>query len=204
MAYIDELGNLVKKYKRPWSDGERQLHIFIREVIAAERGITLLRSLIDLNDETEIWLVIDNTSAAWALQRGYTANTRAMAAIMSIIDLHRAWRVVTVVSEDNCADEPSRNRLVKPDRLLRTLKCVEEVVSGRKSGCIVAENPARGQIRHTEPANEVRVDKYRDEVEEDICLDHASTIGSAFDMNLITSDEDDEETVRERDAASDT
>ncbi len=107
---------------------------------AAERGLLLLQSLPFYAPDTQIVLVQDNMAAAWALERGYTCNVRAMKSISNILHLHRQLRLCSVVSADNAADQPSRNKLVKGEVVCRMMLSVRGLAEGRRRGIVSGYN----------------------------------------------------------------
>ena len=62
-----------------------------------------------------------------------------MEAIRSVLRLFECWSVVTVVSDDNVADKPSRNKLATTLHARKTFDAVEKSKNGRKSGIIRCE-----------------------------------------------------------------
>ena len=134
-------GLLLKQHKRPWTIAEKELHIFIREVMAAERGLKILQESRFFDPKQKIVLVIDNTAAAWAIRRGYTGNTRAMRSIMQFFGVFHLLDVCTITSEENCADEPSRNKIVRADKVKRTYVVVNKHFGGQRHGTIPIAPP---------------------------------------------------------------
>lgn len=152
VVVLDENGNIVKQHKKPWSTEEAKAHIFIREIWAAERGLKYFESLPMFKKDVHIYLVIDNTATAWAFQRGYTVNRIAMRAIRNVLHLYDNWSIVTVVSEDNVADKPSRNKVATTLFAIKTFEAVQRSKMGRKCGIIKRQCDAvDGQkMRHVE------------------------------------------------------
>jgi len=179
IAILSDTGVLLKQYKRPWTADERNLHIFIREVKAAEKGLELLKTTEWLKEGTEVVLVIDNTATAWAIQRGYTVNTIAMRSISRMIQNLHQLNVCTVVSEDNCADEPSRNKIVNACRVQRTFKAVQDHLIGRRSGVVL--------IPCAQHADEKEALRHVEEI--DMVLNDPQTNGSAALEQPFLTDE---------------
>lgn len=146
MVVMDMEGNILKQYKQRWNMLDAGRHIFIREVLAAEKGLRFFERLSSFSPTCKIHLVVDNTAAAWAYARGYTVNKVAMESIRSVLHLFTQWNVVTVVSEDNVADKPSRNKVATQWFAERTLSAVRGAQMGRKSGVIIRP-VASGDIR---------------------------------------------------------
>lgn len=166
MVLIDENGNVLKQYKKNWDDNERKLHIFIREMLAVERSLTKIQSMHNVND-CKINLVVDNTAVAAAVKRGYSSNDRAMHSLRSVIlPLHHRLRIITVISEHNVADGPSRNKPYKQETLTHTVNAIKEYIEGRRVHT-PHRAPFSGSLRHSE-TSEVAVDE-----DHEGCNDHS-------------------------------
>jgi len=127
-------GEIIKQFKHRWTEGEKKMHIFIREVFAAERGIEKAAPFV--TPSTKIFLVLDNTAACWAIERGYTGNVRAMTSIRNMLEFFDRIQVVSIVSAENVADRPSRNKAVDETILKLTLATVDGVRIGRRRGIV--------------------------------------------------------------------
>lgn len=186
---LDTSGNVLKQYKRPWSEGEKQLHIFIREILAAERGLMLWKESKWFSQDTRVILVIDNTAAAWAFQRGFTCNTIAMRSISRVLALYHQWLVCTVVTSDNVADRPSRNKLVDEGLARRTSDAVKEFMKGRRTGCItnIIVEPEK-RVRHMECSDENEL------LLDDCDCDHVTSTGD-LDHKMCGGEEEEREDV---------
>jgi hypothetical protein len=78
-------------------------------------------------------LVCDNTAVCGALKRGYSTNTRATS-ILESFPANTPCNVVSIVSEDNVADTPSRGGGIEERRRAATTICVADSLKGIKTG----------------------------------------------------------------------
>ena len=130
--------------KGRWA-GEDKSHIFLKELEAALIGLK------NSGHAGDVIVVGDNVAVSWALRQGYTRNITGMSLIAAAAT-NRIVEVVTVISADNPADSPSRNKAVDPARTRR----LEAVLRGRDRGEVRASLPRSAwspdecarQIRH--------------------------------------------------------
>lgn len=140
-----------------WAPEMRERPIFELEVIAVCRAIA-----VAIQRSPGFFLVAeDNTAAKHALNRLYSTNQAANAAIMGLRDLlstHKsAIKVIGIRSEDNVADDPSRGKQVDEERLRKTI----EVMKLAERGLVFTFEPQQTEnighrVRHrdTEAATE--------------------------------------------------
>ena len=141
-----------------WAPEMRERPIFELEVIAVCRAIA-----VAIQRSPGFFLVAeDNTAAKHALNRLYSTNQAANAAIrMGLRDLlstHKsAIKVIGIRSEDNVADDPSRGKQVDEERLRKTI----EVMKLAERGLVFTFEPQQTKnighrVRHrdTEAATE--------------------------------------------------
>lgn len=150
LVILDEGGKLVKQRREAWTLEQRKLHIFIREVMASSNGLEFADSCGLLSEKTMIVLITDNTAAAWAIRRGYTVNSVAQRYINKILRFYHRLDVVSVVSEDNCSDAPSRNKKVIASAVQKTMHSVIASLNGRRTGLISNEPKFNAEVRHGE------------------------------------------------------
>jgi len=129
-------------------------HIFLKEYYAA---LTVLRILCTRFSKAHIYLAIDNTAVVYSLRCLYSSNAEACAFARRIHKLlskaENTLSVVSVRSEDNGADEPSRDRDLKSEVCARCLRNIVDYIEGKGivgSGSNQAI-PFDGKLRVDEP-----------------------------------------------------
>lgn len=111
-------------------------HIFVKELLAVVLAVEHVLSRPEMADESiEFVIVEDNTSAAQVIERGWSTTKiglELLERLFSKLDLHHqsTIRIVTVRSEDNPADEPSRNKTVDPRRVSRMWTLIDLFENG--------------------------------------------------------------------------
>jgi len=83
-------------------------HIFIKELYAACAGIE--SSLSRIPEGLSITVCVDNSAVAWALENGFSGNTRACQMLEKLDGHLNRIHVVRLVSADNPADCPTRKK----------------------------------------------------------------------------------------------
>lgn len=175
VMYVD--GVITEVHSAKWSKEMALLHIFVLETYAACEGIRRARNV---DPDARIVIITDNTASAGALRRGYSSNDLAFRYVQGV--LGSGFHVVTVVSADNTADNPSRGdrncpcemcrakakacnerkrtggfeiRDLCPSRNTRTWLAYEKDLSGQRIGKQVETSKACNPgIRHPEAPNE--------------------------------------------------
>jgi hypothetical protein len=124
-------------------------HIFIKELHAAIQGIRHVA--ISSPDVEQVVVVVDNTAVAGVLRRRYSTNTKAN---LMLKDLQMRIRIVTVPSEANVADSPSRGSPIDSKRTNATWLAIV----GDSEGCRIGlqthphpNYPSGKSLRHAEP-----------------------------------------------------
>lgn len=123
----DEQRKLTQEDSAMWDAQLRDAHIFVKELKAAQLGI--LQAIKLFGESIDIVIATDNTAAAHVLERGWSTTAvgqKILAYLLGLMRRHKCeMSVMTVRSEDNPADEPSRGRAVNPERVFRFWQLVD-------------------------------------------------------------------------------
>lgn len=126
----------------------RDKHIYLKELYAVVQGVRLTSEHIPTAQK--IIAVCDNTAVVGSIRRMYSCNLLAMKYIGEIkLQVH----MVSVASDDNVADAPSRGLPFRPAHLLRTYEAIKLDERGMRLGCSKAHPGTKcaSRIRHEEP-----------------------------------------------------
>lgn len=135
-----------------------KLHIFYKELGAA---VWAIERLSEEERQRPIVLVIDNAAAAGALRRGVSTTLIGNELLSRIPErVMMTMKVISIPSEANPADSPSRNAVVKRSKMW--LKVIDDCIvhvgkllsTGAGSELVGRSRTAFGGIRHREPEEE--------------------------------------------------
>ena len=124
---------IVNSGLQSFPPGWEERHIFVKEMYAACEGFKALRGL---QLTGRYCIVTDNTATAWALRRGYSANIEAMKLMDASGICGSSIEVITVISQDNVADSPSRGAPLEETRINATTAAVNEYRRGRVTASV--------------------------------------------------------------------
>lgn len=148
----------------------RRDHIFLKEMYAAVEGT---RWAAGHCSAKAFKLVVDNTAVAGALKRGYSTNLRGTEILA---EQRHEIEVITIVSEDNVADSPSRNEPLNNQRRLATEKCVKDFDEGRRNGNPKRHPNMHSGLRHVEGEDDdVVLDQIPAECMKNMCISTTRT-----------------------------
>ena len=134
-----------------WRKKMESAHIYLKEFFAATRTI---EEICKETSNVRIMLCIDNTAVASGIRTMYAGNhdaseflqriRRALDASKNIVD------VVSVQSEDNAADAPSRGLPLDEACCLRAVECIQDQLlgGGKASKRCVPRPPFQDGLRH--------------------------------------------------------
>lgn len=121
-------------------------HIYLKELYACLEGIRLAQ--LSMPGCDGVVVVVDNTAVAGTLRRRYSSNHKANS---MLANLTCKVHVITVPSDANAADDPSRGSEVQERRLQDTWKAIVMDKVGQKNGQAQRHpNHQEGGIRHLE------------------------------------------------------
>lgn len=132
-------------------------HIFIKELYAAIECIAWAKR--ERPETDRIHLLIDNTAAAVVLTRRYSSNAKANVLLAGV---NVALRVITVPSEVNVADSPSRGKAIEQERVSASWKAFMLDEIGQRGPLALArhDNSGSSPLRHPEEEDEfIRLDE---------------------------------------------
>jgi len=148
-VFLSEAGEVLQTFSAPWPQGMEGLHIFQLEAFAACEAIRACT--MSFTAVTSLTLVTDNTAVAGAMRRGYSTSTTAMRWMAPVVQNEKlSIHVVTVVSEHNVADEPSRLQPLDTRRIGLTLDAVRADCRGIRVGVPNMIAKFNGHVRHQE------------------------------------------------------
>lgn len=145
-------GVVTNHMKSPFNKELRVLHIYLLEMHAAVEGVLWT---VAINPTIrKVFLIVDNTAAAGSFRRGCSTNAVAMKMMARLSHLtHIDIEVISVPTQVNVADSPSRNVAITPERTHMTWKAYLGHLEGRKLFTAPEYVPSAensGRLRHEE------------------------------------------------------
>jgi hypothetical protein len=137
---------------KDWDPGLATMHIFVKETIAACWSIQA--ALSRYHGPLTIHIGIDNSAALASIKHLYSSNRTVVPFLLKIHELLKNRRSVVLPyglrSEDNAADEPSRDKKVSKSKFDWCLQVLYCAIAGHR----ITNTPDRspdfeGKIRHT-------------------------------------------------------
>jgi hypothetical protein len=122
-----------------FTPNQAQHHIFIKEFLAAEKCIDEILRCHKRQTDTHLEIVIgiDNSAVAQVLRNLYTANTFIQPGVSGLADRlekgNASLQVINVRSEDNAADEPSRNKVLTEAKAKKTKHILDLGLLGQRA-----------------------------------------------------------------------
>jgi hypothetical protein len=150
---VSEKGDYdTARWSWPLNGVKQQDHIYLKELRAA---VDALKAFWASHPGEGVNLVGDNTAVMWGLRQGFSTNRRGLAMIGELAPCLHLINCVQVVSRDNPADCPSRDRWDDvAERVERLEKAVEGLQHGIRTSAPSAYDVHQDEIlRHSAPTD---------------------------------------------------
>lgn len=182
---------LVKNEHKSWTGSALLAHIFVKELLAAVMCIEYICTWCE--PQTMIHIAIDNTAACHVLRRLYSSTKVGLELANRVLKALRSKEagldVVSIKSEENPSDAPTRNREVSSDQTENLFRIFEASKRGlhrqqssrpfKRSG-----DATFSRVRHAE-SSEADERRYDSDVDSDEDReDHDITCAEWMELNV--------------------
>lgn len=165
-------------------------HIFVKELLAATLAIERACAELNENEQTEIFIAIDNTAAAAVLRRLYSTTDYGSELVLRVIRAlgdKRSLRVISIRSEDNPSDPLTRNRCLCPIRNALFRNICDRFLFGTHIQSSAKSNPKRKHPEQDDPEHHEE-DFSSDEEANEMDADCADILNASPEDDVVEND----------------